>query len=460
MALTDLAIVRRSMTARLFSTCITIVTVAVAVALLLVILSLRDAGRKAFATGTGNMHLLASREPSQLESVLHSVFYTGAPQAYLLWDEWTAYQDSERAVPLEWAIPTVVGDNFRGMPVVGTTPEFFSAFQPEAGRPWTFGAGGAFDATFEVVLGSEAARTSGLKLGQRIYLTHGMTRATGQVQDIAPPEDDHEGHDHEGHDHAHHDHDHTGAHIHQDYAFEVVGILGPTGSAHDRALFVPIEGSWILHAQDRRESELGSDAPLAQESDLLPADRKVTGIFLRVPTRAGSNASAAISTVGEQLKRSSLGLRVAAPGEEVRNLFRIVSNIDQILVALAAAVLLSSGIAIMLALYNSMEQRRRQVAILRVLGASRARVFGLVLTESALIGMLGAAVGLALGALGTVIAASALRARVGLSISAAPALEWTVILLAGATLLAALAGVIPAVMAYRTSVSRSLRPAA
>lgn len=460
MALTDLAIVRRSMTARLFSTLITALTVAVAVALLLVILSLRDAGRRAFASGTGTMHLLASREPSQLESVLHSVFYTGAPQAYLLWDEWTAYQDSDRAVPLAWAIPTVVGDSFRGMPVVGTTPEFFTEFEPDAGRPWAFASGRVFDSTFEVVLGSEAARTSGVRPGQRIYLTHGMSRAAGRVQDIAPADADHDGDEHAGEDHAGAGREHAGVHLHHDYSFEVVGVLRATGSAHDRALFVPIAASWILHAQDRRESEIGVDAPLATEADLTPGDRKVTGIYLRVPTREGSSASAAISTVGEQLKRSSLGLRVAAPGEEVRGLFRIVSNVDRILVALATAVLLSSGIAIMLALYNSMEQRRRQVAILRVLGASRARVFGLVLTESALIGLIGAALGIALGAGGTALAAGVLRARVGLAIAPTPALEWMVILLAGATLLAALAGVVPAIMAYRTSVSRSLRPSA
>src|SRR5690606_22715403 len=99
-----------------------------------------------------------------------------------------------------------------------------------------------------------------------------------------------------------------------------------------------------------------------------------------------------------------------------RKLLSIVSNIDQIFLAIAAVVLLSSGIAIMLALYNSMEQRRRQIAVLRVLGAGRWRVFGLVLTESAIIGLLGALAGIALSLAGVQVVAGIMRQRLGVFI--------------------------------------------
>jgi putative ABC transport system permease protein len=117
-------------------------------------------------------------------------------------------------------------------------------------------------------------------------------------------------------------------------------------------------------------------------------------------------------------------------------------------------------VAIMLALYNSMEQRRRQVAVMRVLGASAGHVFGLIVTESALIGVLGAALGVALGLGGSLIAAEVLQSRVGLAIdpSLPPGLILYMVLVS--VLLAAAAGLIPAMMAYRTSVAKNLRPMA
>jgi putative ABC transport system permease protein len=149
---------------------------------------------------------------------------------------------------------------------------------------------------------------------------------------------------------------------------------------------------------------------------------------------------------------------VAQPRQEVGNLFKIVSNVNLILLAIAAAVMLSSGIAIMLALYNSMEQRRRQIAVLRVLGASRSRVFGLVVTESAVIGLLGAIAGVAVAALGAWIASTIMKERLGLLID--PSLQPIAVIGVSVStiVLAAAAGLAPAIVAYRNSVARNLRP--
>jgi putative ABC transport system permease protein len=142
----------------------------------------------------------------------------------------------------------------------------------------------------------------------------------------------------------------------------------------------------------------------------------------------------------------------------MRRLFVIVSNVDVIFRAMAVIVLLSSAIAIMLALYNSMNERRRQIAVLRVLGSSRGRIFGLVITESALLGVLGAGAGLVLALVGGIAAAAVLRSRIGLVIRPAWSPDWVLPVLVGAVLLAALAGLVPAVMAYRTSVAKNLKP--
>ncbi|MBL8990457.1 MAG: FtsX-like permease family protein, partial [Phycisphaerae bacterium] len=137
-------------------------------------------------------------------------------------------------------------------------------------------------------------------------------------------------------------------------------------------------------------------------------------------------------------------------------------SIDRIVVAIAAAVLVSSGIGILLALYNSMEQRRRQIAVLRVLGASQPRIFSLVLSESAVIGLLGAGVGIALGYLAVQAVAAVLLRDYGLVVRPDPAvfLRWSLVLTGATVVLAAMAGVLPAARAYATPVSRNLRPLA
>ncbi|MBL8744815.1 MAG: ABC transporter permease [Phycisphaerae bacterium] len=427
MALTDFTIIRRSMTARLFSTVTTVITVAVAVALMLVLLSMRDAGERAFERGSGNMHLLISRDSSPMVSVLNGVFYANAPARPIRWDE---YERLTASLPLEFAVPVQLGDSYRGMPVLATTTEFFTKFRPDPVEGWSLAEGRIFEKELEVVVGATAARSTGLRVGDILYVTHGVGSAGAAA-----------------------------AHVHKEYAFTVVGVLKPTGSSHDRALFIDLNSTWILHAHDRRIAEnRGPDslAPLTV-ADIEEPDRLITGIYVRVITREGQDASAALPQVFSML-RADPSITAAAPTDQIRRLFAIVSNIDQIFVAMAAVVMVSSGIAIMLALYNSMEQRRRQIAVLRVLGCSRPRVFGLVVTESAILGVLGAALGVATAYAGGLIVAAVLKERLGLVIEPSLPLEITLVVVLATVALASAAGIIPAVMAYRTSVARSLRP--
>lgn len=475
MAMTDARILARSLSARSFSTATTALMVAVSVALMLVLLTMRDAGKRAFERGTGDMHLHISADASPLVGVLNGVFYANPPQRALPFAKFQQIANP-RFAPWAYAVPTAMGDSFRGFPVVATTPEFFSQFKPNPGEDWALAEGAFFDANFEVVIGAAVARDTNLKLGDNISLTHGIGQSRNRNE--AGP----------------------GEHVHDEFAFNVVGILKPTGGSHDRALFISLESTWLLHAYDRleRENKLPArghahDTPQASATvdppatpaqpatpdthadhdhaghdhaaggfplhpeDLEERDRLITGIFARVATREGSDVSAGLAPVFARL-RADPTLTVAQPGREIERLFGIIGNIDRLFLVMAAVVMLSSGLAIMLAMYNSMEQRRRQVAILRVLGASRARIVRLVLAESVLIATLGSLLGLALAVGGAALAAGQLRARLGLVIE--PTLGPTAIaaVVLAAIALGAAAGIIPALVAYRTSVSKNLRP--
>jgi len=423
MAMTDWTIIRRSMSSRRFSTVTTIATVAIAVGLMLTLLAMRDSGRKAFDRGTGNMHLVISADSSPLVSVLNSIFYADAPKNFIGWQK----LQELLSLPSDFAVPTQLGDQYMGMPVVATTPEFFTHFSPDpdfrpgsAAAGWALAKGRFFEAPFEVVAGARAAKETSINIGDTLSVTHG----SGEF-----------------------------AHVHDEFSYTVVGILEPTGSSHDRAIITDLTSSWIIHAADRRRP----DAPLPTEADLTEADKLVTGIYYRAPTRGGSNVSAFLPTIGAQL-RADQSITVAQPKEEVDALFKIVSNIDQILIAMAGAVMLSSGIAIMLALYNSMEQRKRQIAILRVLGCNRLRIFGLVMTESAIIGIAGGLAGLAIAVIGTQVVAGVLKEELGLVVEPTFDPQIMYIVLVASLALAALAGLIPAAAAYKTPVSKNLKP--
>lgn len=446
----DFTIILRSMAARRFSTVTTTITVAVAVGLLLTLLTIADSGREAFKRGSGNMHLLVSGDTSPLVAVLNGVFYAGAPARkipHAKFLEIAAFGPSDvpPGVAPGFAIPLQSGDTYKGMPVVATTPEFFTRFAPVPGQPWALSQGEFFDADLEVVLGSRAAVDSGLRLGDLIVMTHGSSDSRG------------------GH----------AGHSHDEFKFKVVGILKPTGSAHDRALFISLQSSWLMHAFDRLEAAGGvkhdhaepadahaghdhAEAPIHPE-DLLESDKNVTGIYLRVPTREGSDASSSMPAVASRL-RTDPTITVADPGSEIKKLFTIVGALDKVLLGMALVVLVGSGISITIALYNSMEQRRRQIAILRVLGCSRGRVFGLVLTEAAILGMLGALAGLILSLAGGVLVSTVMMRSYGVQIAPQIPPDLALAVMLGTVLLAALAGLIPAVLAYRTPVANNLRP--
>src|SRR5579862_2582049 len=155
MAMTDWTIIRRSMTARMFSTVTTVVTVAVAVALMLVLLSMRDAGERAFSRGGGNMHLLLSRDSDPMGAVLNGIFYARPPRNYILWDKYQQIAADPRigdphdpSLAAGFAIPVQQGDSYKGFPTLATTEEFFSKFAPVPGGRWELAAGRFFTADY------------------------------------------------------------------------------------------------------------------------------------------------------------------------------------------------------------------------------------------------------------------------------------------------------------------------
>lgn len=430
MSLRGSRVVLGSLLARRFQTVTTIITVAIAVGLLLTIMSMRDATRQTLERGAGNMHLVVSAEPSALVSVLNSVFHAGTPSRAMTWLQVMQLQRDPRVA---YALPIQQGDSFEDYPVTAVQPDFFEQFSPDAaydpqrddedGR-WRVVEGRPIQGRFEVVLGSGVAKESGLSVGDEILLTCGLG---------------------------------GGGFVHEGFSYEVVGVLEISGTPHDRVIFSDLASGWIIHAQDKRDREAGGRADRVTEDDLSAADRLVTGVYLRGVVREGRQASSAIAELASELRRNP-SITVASPASEIDALFRIVSRVDRLIIAVAFVVLVSGAVSIMLALYSAGQMRRREIATFRVLGASRGRIVCWVLAEAIILGAAGAVLGVGMSVLGGLAVSWGLRVQLGLVVEPAVSLAAFGAVGAAAVVLAALAGVAPAVLAYRTPVAEHLRP--
>jgi hypothetical protein len=234
-----------------------------------------------------------SADTSPLVAVLNGMFYANAPSQPI---DWAAYMKIREAFPWSWTIPTQLGDSFRGSPVMAPSKEFFTNFEPVLGQPWSFVAGKVFEAPYEAVVGAEAARLHGLKVGSELVLAHGVGTASGEA-----------------------------AHEHEDHPVEVVGILAPTGSAHDRAIFTSLETGWCVHAEESRLKEAAAANPGEDDhghlhvdpEDLRDSEKLITGILLRVPTRPGEQVSSALPVAFDLLRRQ-FPFTVAQPAQQVQ----------------------------------------------------------------------------------------------------------------------------------------------
>ncbi|MFM7845196.1 MAG: ABC transporter permease [Planctomycetota bacterium] len=365
------------------------------------------------------------------------------------------------------AIPVCLGDYFGPFRVVATTPDMFDRLQHgESGdKPYEFQAGRNFQTYssehgfFEAVIGATAAQAQNVKLGDQISTSHGDPEGAGHGQ-----------------------------------KFTVVGILKPSGTPHDRAVFINMEGFYLMedHAKpierdQEAEREVGGDeaqreanlrrARAAAEHEQqhggkrpLPLEeREVTAILLQT-------ANPSVAPGLQNVINEGLYAQAVLPIQEIYGLFElIVMPIQRLLLVLTTMICLVSGVSILVSIYNSMSDRRQEIAVMRALGASRGTVMTVILLESVLLSLMGGAIGWLSAHTLNWLAASKIESLTGVSIhfwDLAPSVDLLELLgvqsrmVIGIStealvvplliLLAVGAGFIPALSAYRTDVARSL----
>ncbi len=460
-----LTIAWRNMADRRLASFLTGLSMALGVASVVCVIVIHRIAVDQFEQDAGGYHFIVGGTGGRLQLVMSTVYHLDRGLYPIEYRHYRAFTDGKYAPYVEAAIPYCLGDSYSHegtkFRVVGTTPELFEKLEYRRDKHYEFAAGRNFkrENFFEGVLGSAVARQTGLKVGDFFNATHGLS-------------DD-------------------PADIHDENSFKVVGILAPTGTANDRAIFINMEGFYLLegHAeaptsanQQTSKNWLGRVASLLEdfsraevqapvtrdpgiplvgydneqnEIEPLPEQqRKVTSILVLCKQDNPLFAQ----TVSMSVNKQDTGLQAVPPTEVVTQLLeRIVLPARVVLMVLTLLIVLVAVIGIMVSIYNTMAQRSHDIAVMRALGASRTAVHTIIMLEAILLSLLGGLAGWLLGHLLVGIATPWIEAY-------APGVEismWTFNLqelwiLPGMLLAALVGGLLPALTAYNTDVAKSL----
>ena len=408
----------RSLSSRASSAILTVLAIAVSVCLFLGVENLRQGARDGFDQTVSGVDLIVGARTSPANLVLYTVFRIGEPTAEI---RYRTYEELRSDPEIAWAAPVALGDSLNGYRVIGTTRALFDHFRTGDSVPLSLREGRVFADTFEIVLGAEAARGMGSSLGDEKVLSHGISETTFQ------------------------DHDNI--------TFEVVGILAPTGTPMDQSVFVPMEGITAMHegwVQGTRTSLVNAlTEDMLRELDLTPAT--VTAVFVGLKNRTS------IRTVQRAINTSNDEPLVAViPALALAQLWQVVSVVERALAAVGAFVVVVGLISIVTTLLSSLRERRREMALLRAVGARGRDVFTLLISEAALIAFAGAVIGLALAQSLTFLLAPFARARFGIQLASTPPGMFELLTVLGVVVIAALLALLPAAFASRRAVQDGL----
>tara|TARA_R110002096_G_scaffold3696_4_gene18168 strand:+ start:8127 stop:9377 length:1251 start_codon:yes stop_codon:yes gene_type:complete len=405
-------IVRRSLRQHALSTSITVLAAALACGLVMSVFVMANQARLAFAGQHMDFDAVLGARGSQTQLVLNTIFHLETSPGNI---PYTMYKTVKENRLVKRAIPYAVGDNYRGFRIVGTTSEIFAE---DSGFGFRIaGKGIPFnDDKTHAVIGSEVARTEGLKLGDMFHPYHGLN-FNEQLK-------------------------------HSEQYF-VVGILEPTNSPNDRAIWIPLEGIWRMGGHFNNAQ--GAMVEAQPGVPLDDADLEVSAVLLKFHSPISGKM------LGDQINQQGDVATLAWPiATVVAQLFHKLGWMHQVLKIVAYLVVVVAGGGLLASVYNTMNERRREFAILRALGARRSTVFSTILLESSTIAGLGAILGFAIYALIMGVGAYYVRESVGVHLTVFefdPIMYWAPL---GMLVVGAIAGILPACNAYGTDVADTL----
>ena len=407
-----------SLNNRRFTAVLTVLAIALSVCLLLAVERVRTEARNSFASTISGTDLIVGARSGSVNLLLYSVFRIGNATNNIRWSSFEWLADNPK---VSWAIPISLGDSHRGYRVMGTDSSYFDHYRYGRGLSLQMAEGRQFDDLFDVVLGAEVAEALHYKLGQELVLAHGVSEVSLTKHDDKP--------------------------------FRVSGILARTGTPVDRTLHISLAGMEALHVDWKNgvpaQGTGRVSAEQARQMGLQPT--AITAVLLGLKSRIATFA------VQRQINEySGEPLQAILPGVALQELWSLMGIAEKALFVVSLFVVLTGLIGMLTAILTSLNERRREMAILRSVGARPWHIGSLLVLEAFSLALAGVLLGLLLLYLGIIISQGYVQANYGLylPLSLPSGYEWSLL---GAILAAALLmGSVPAWRAYRQSLSDGL----
>ena len=393
---------------------LTVLAIALSITLTLAVEKIRTGARASFADTISGTDLLIGARTGQVQLLLYSVFRIGNATNNITWK---SYQDIAKLPEIDWLVPLSLGDSHRGFRVLGTTTAYFQRYRFRQGQALAFTQGKPFSDLFDAVIGADVAAKLGYKVGEPMVVAHGLGNVSFTEHDDKP--------------------------------FRVAGILAKTGTPVDRTVHVSLEAIEAIHVDWQSGAR-------SQDSTVTADDVRAMKLEPKAVTAAMVGLKSRITAF--RLQRTINGypeepLSAILPGAALQELWQLVGTAETALSAVSLLVIATALLGMVTSILTTLNERRREMAILRSLGARPATILGLLTAEAAVLTGLGIGLGLALLYIGLGLLRPWIDRTYGLYIPIEPlaAAQWLVVL--GVFTVGVLGGLIPAFRAYRMSVA-------
>ncbi len=412
-----LSLAWQSLLNRRFTAALTVISIALSVTLLVGVERLRTEARASFANTLSGTDLIVGARSGPVQLLLYAVFRIGDATNNI---SWKSYQDIATHPKVSWTVPISLGDSHRGFRVLGTTSAYFEHYRYARDRRLVIAEGQQFADLYDAVVGAEVADKLGYKIGDPIIVAHGAS-------DVSFAR-------------------------HEDKPFRVVGIFGRTGTPVDRTVHVSLEAIEAIHVDWQSGAPIPGvsiSADQARKMDLTP--KVITAALVGLKSKVATFQVQRF--INEYLQEP---LSAILPGVALSQLWDLIGIAENALLIVSAFVVVVGLFGMLTALLTSLNERRREMAILRSVGARPGHVFALIMGEAGFLTLLGVLLGLALLYLLLLAGQPIIESRFGIFIEIGGLSSYEWILLGAVVCAGFLVGSIPSYRAYRLSLADGL----
>jgi len=331
---------------------LSVISIAISVILLLGVDKAVKSSKSHFINTINSTDIIVASSNGSLDILLNLIFHLSDPLKEM---SYKSFEDIKKFDELKWAVPLSLGDSFQGFDVVSTDKNYFKYYRYSSGKTLQFSHGRAFIDFYDVVIGSEIAKKLHLKVGDTIYLSHGK---------------------------------HHHKHIHKNRIFNVVGVLKQSMTPNDESLFMQLKADEAIHIEWQSGHFIDMHISSEKLSHMGIKPKHISGMLIGLKNRSS------ILSMEEKINHyKEENLKAVIPAKALSKLYKLMKNFQDILMIISSAVFIASIFTMLSSMFSTLNERRREIAIFRSLGASSKTVFLLFMIESFLVAFSGIVIG-------------------------------------------------------------------